>query len=75
MDKWLEDFWADMLSEEPAKIRAAFARLRDDEERAAILAHLRRMATEDGWATVQRDSARAALAVLAPTPNAEDSAP
>jgi len=73
MDTWLEDFWADMLSEEPARIRAAFARLHDEEERAAILAHLRRMATEDGWAAVQRDSARAALAVL--WPGWEGSAP
>ena len=60
MSDWLEDFWGDLLSEEPARIIAAWELL-DAESREAIHAHLQRMVSEDGWANVQRDAARAAL--------------
>jgi hypothetical protein len=59
----LEAFWGQLLSEDPAQIRAAWARLASD-ERAAILAHLVTMATEDGWSEPQRLAAQAALDVL-----------
>jgi predicted Fe-S protein YdhL (DUF1289 family) len=60
---WLDEFWADLLSEEPLRIMAAWVTL-ESEEQAAVLEHLRRMATEEGWVESQRDSARAALDVI-----------
>jgi hypothetical protein len=57
---WLEEFWEDMLSEEPIRIVAAWVTL-DEEAQAAIWLHLERMATEEGWAEVQRAAAQAAL--------------
>jgi NADH:ubiquinone oxidoreductase subunit E len=59
----LEAFWGQLLSEDPAQIRAAWARLNSD-ERAAILAHLVTIATEEGWSEPQRLAAQAALEVL-----------
>ncbi len=59
----LESFWEHMLSEEPAQIRAAWARLNSD-ERAAVLAHLEIMATQEDWSEPQRLAAQAALDVL-----------
>ncbi len=64
MNNWLETFWGDMLSEEPVKVIAAWALL-DPEERTAVHAHLVKMATEAGWAEVQRRAAQAALDALA----------
>lgn len=69
MDRWLEEFWGDLLSEEAPRIRAAFGRLTDPAERTATLDHLRKMATEEGWSPLQQEAARAALAVLAPDPD------
>lgn len=63
MDDWLEMFWGDLLSEEPVRIVAAWA-LITLEERAAVRAHLVKMATEPGWADVQRQAAQAALDAL-----------
>jgi hypothetical protein len=63
VDDWLEEFWGDMLSEEPLRIRAAWVTL-DAEEQIALRAHLTRMATETGWAEVQRLAARAALQAI-----------
>jgi hypothetical protein len=59
----LEAFWGQLLSEDPAQIRAAWARLNSD-ERDAILAHLVTMATDEGWSEPQRLAAQAALDVL-----------
>ena len=59
----LEDLWSQLLSGEPGRVREAFASLGADEQ-AAVLAHLERMVSEDGWQPVQRDSARAALLAL-----------
>ncbi len=63
MSDWLEEFWGDMLSEEPLRIQAAWSLLQPDEQ-AAIHAHLQRMTTEEGWAEVQRMAAQAALDVI-----------
>jgi hypothetical protein len=57
---WLEEFWEDMLSEEPIRIVAAWVTL-DEEAKVAIWLHLERMASEEGWAEVQRAAAQAAL--------------
>ena len=61
----LEPFWADLLSKDPVRIRAALDRL-EPEERDAVLDHLRRMATEDGWSEGQRQRAWAALRAIEP---------
>jgi hypothetical protein len=60
MGDWLEEFWGDILSEEPLRVLAAFSLLKG-EERESVYAHLKTMATEEGWADVQREAARAAL--------------
>lgn len=57
---WLDEFWGDLLSEEPLRIVAAWAIL-SDEEKIAVHKHLIQMATDEGWADVQRDAAQAAL--------------
>jgi hypothetical protein len=57
----LETFWSNMLSGDPELIRAAWQAL-DNEEQAAVYAHLERMATEkEEWSEPQRLSAQAAL--------------
>ncbi len=63
MDDWLEEFWSDILSEEPLRIMAAWVTL-DAEDQNTVRAHLMRMATETGWAEAQRMSARAALQAI-----------
>jgi hypothetical protein len=63
VDDWLEEFWSDILSEQPLRIRAAWLML-EAEEQIAVRNHLMRMATEEGWAEVQRLSARAALQAI-----------
>jgi hypothetical protein len=70
MSDWLEEFWSDLLSEEPLRIIAAWVPL-DDEEKAAVHAHLARMVSEPGWLEVQRVAAAAALRAIGefPTPN------
>lgn len=60
---WLDEFWADLLSEEPLRITAAWVTL-DTESQQKVLEHLQKMATEEGWQPAQRESALAALAVL-----------
>ena len=63
-----EDFWADILSADPGRVRRAFDRLAPDEEQR-VQAHLRRMATEDGWQPAQRERAQAALRALEARPS------
>jgi len=58
-----EDFWADILSADPGRVRRAFDRLAPDDAQR-VRAHLRRMATEEGWQPGQRQRARAALSHL-----------
>ncbi|HEX2981454.1 MAG TPA: hypothetical protein VHO48_14400 [Anaerolineaceae bacterium] len=59
----IQDFWDNLLSEEPERIRAAYATV-EEALRPAVLAHLQRMVSEDGWHPQQRASARAALDAL-----------
>lgn len=59
----VDDFWGEILSRIPVRIQDAFAALQPDEQ-ASVLAHLKKMVTEQGWADPQRESARAALDVL-----------
>jgi hypothetical protein len=66
-----EAFWAQVLSGDPARIRAAITALSED-ERASVVEHLRRMATEPGWHPAQRQRARTALAAFEQTPPPED---
>lgn len=58
-----EALWAELLSEEPARVRKAWLAL-DDDEADAVLAHLNKMTKEEGWADVQRESAAAALRAI-----------
>ena len=62
-----EDFWADILSADPGRVRRLFDRLAP-EEAQRVQAHLRRMATGDGWQPEQRRRAREALQVAASRP-------
>jgi hypothetical protein len=62
-----EDFWADILSADPKRVRRTFDRMQADEA-VRVRAHLRRMATEDGWQPMQRDNARAALRAIETRP-------
>lgn len=59
----LEMIWDNLLSRSPERIRAVFASL-DEESRCEVIAHLKRMASEDGWHPEQVASARAALDTL-----------
>jgi hypothetical protein len=59
-------FWGEVLSRDPARIRAALKRL-PERERAKVEAHLRRMASEPGWQEGQRAAARAALKAVEET--------
>ena len=56
----LENLWDRLLSRQEEMVRAAFSDL-DQGEKKAVLTHLRQMATEPGWHSQQRESARAAL--------------
>jgi len=58
-----EDLWERILSRQADQIQAAFSSLTPHEQ-TAVLAHLHRMAEEDGWQIEQRLSARAALLAL-----------
>jgi aminodeoxyfutalosine deaminase len=60
----LDTLWANLLSGETRQILAVWSELAPG-ERTAIHAHLTRMATEEGWSEPQRQSAQAALDVLA----------
>lgn len=59
----LEILWDALLSREPERIRAAFAGL-DAGGQADVLAHLKRMASEEGWHAEQRASSLAALTAI-----------
>ncbi len=60
----LDIFWDDILSGQPERILAAFSDL-NPSARSAVLAHLKRMATEPGWQPAQQLNASKALRVLA----------
>jgi hypothetical protein len=59
-----ESIWAEILSEEPARIRAALRAL-GEAGRQTTLAHLKRMAMEEGWSEGQARRALSALAIAA----------
>jgi hypothetical protein len=59
----LDSLWDKLLSRRPELIRAAFEGLNPSEQ-GSVLAHLGRMASEPGWHSQQRASARAALKAL-----------
>ncbi len=59
----IESLWTELLSGKAERTRRAFASLPAGEQQAVLL-HLRRMSTEDGWQPAQAESARAALDAL-----------
>jgi hypothetical protein len=59
----MEKLWDRLLSRRAGQVCAAFESLPATQQ-AAVLAHLRRMASEPGWQAEQRHSARAALKAL-----------
>ena len=59
----LESIWDGLLSRDPIRIRATFTSILPADQ-TLILAHLQRMATENGWLPEQQHSARSALNVL-----------
>ncbi len=59
----LQVLWDKLLSREPAQVQAAYRAL-DPASQKNVLAHLRRMVSEDGWHLEQVKSARAALDIL-----------
>jgi hypothetical protein len=69
-----EDFWSEVLSEDARRVVAALLAV-DHVERRAALAHLRRMASEAGWADGQSRRARAALDIASGDPRLCDPPP
>ena len=63
---YVEQIWDNLLSREPGSVRDAYSTL-DKEEQAAVLAHLRKMASEPGWHPEQKKSADIALEELGET--------
>lgn len=63
MPDMLEEFWAEVLSTVPGRIRSAIEHL-SDVERQVVVVHLKRMAGESGWSDGQRSRAQAALKAL-----------
>ncbi len=59
----VDEVWEALLSEEPPRIRHAWLAL-TDEEASAVLEHLKKMTSEDGWADVQRQAAAMALRII-----------
>jgi hypothetical protein len=59
----LDQFWEDILSCDPARIRRAWGNL-TDAECLAVLEHLRRMTEAEEWQPEQREAAATALRVL-----------
>jgi hypothetical protein len=63
LSRSLEQLWDELLSRQPETIKSAFSTL-DPGDQQAVLVHLKRMASEGGWQTEQRTSARIAMQVL-----------
>lgn len=61
---WLEQFWNDILSRDRDMIRSAYRSVSKAEQRDC-LAHLRAMVSDPEYHPAQRESAQAALDVLA----------
>jgi hypothetical protein len=66
----LEKLWDTLLSREPQQIKHTFDAL-DNASQMAVIDHLNRMATEEGWLDEQRSSALIALEAIGkkPVPN------
>ena len=64
-ERELERIWDGILSRNRKTIRDSFKALSEGNQ-ATVMAHLTRMATEDGWQEAQRNSAQAALDALQP---------
>jgi NADH:ubiquinone oxidoreductase subunit E len=64
MANWLETLWGNILSRDAKRVQEAINSIEDVEERLAIIAHLHKMATEQGWSDPQRISAQHALKAL-----------
>ena len=60
----IELLWDDILSEDAARVGRVWNEL-TDEECEAVLAHLRRMASESEWQPAQKQAAEAALRLIA----------
>jgi len=56
----LEQFWSDVLSDDPRRVTRRLAEL-GEADRLAILEHLERMSAEAGWSEGQRRRAASAL--------------
>jgi len=56
----LEQFWNDVLSEDPRRVTRRLAEL-GEADRLTTLEHLKRMSTETGWTEGQRRRATSAL--------------
>jgi hypothetical protein len=61
-----EEFWSEVLSEDPARVQDAL-RILTRVERAGVRVHLQAMAEDAGWSTGQRRRARAALVAIQDT--------
>lgn len=59
----LANFWEEILSRQPERIRAGYLAL-DDEAQGTVLAHLKRMSSAPGWHPAQVESATVALRAL-----------
>jgi hypothetical protein len=59
----VELFWDSLLSREPEKIKSTIQHL-NLPERSAVIDHLNRMTTEDGWHPEQKKSALVALQTI-----------
>jgi len=67
-----EKTWDAILSRKPETIRSTFLHL-DPSSQKVVLAHLKKIATEEGWHAEQVLSARAALDALGSLdPNAQE---
>jgi hypothetical protein len=62
------EIWSKLLSRRPEIIRHTFMQL-SPEDQQAVLEHLERMASEDGWHEEQRFSALAAIEALRNVPH------
>ena len=58
-----DEFWAEVLSGEPARVRKAVEQL-PPAARAGVRAHLHAMAEDAGWSAGQRRRAQAALEAI-----------
>ena len=59
----LEEFWTEVLSNEPHRVRSALTEV-SAAERESVIRHLQRMAVEPGWSGAQRARGQTALDAL-----------